>query len=832
MAGKGTAFTISSAGDRGGAGPKPKPGRKGPFKFLRKDEGLRAGEVNAQLDGTTGSDDAGTPRRTASLLQKEREFRQAVAADKQRRESDPFAEALVAVPKKPPPKPEQAQPEPSATSRRMSPPNNAHRVNTAELDDGDFSFEPPTLAVTRKPAAKQQPPQRQPQQQQQQRTLQTQQRRGDSRSGSAQSDQFDAEAVASHGEEEDAYDDTQDYAITAGTSAPNTARGSRPALQFERPPPPSAKRDDAKPRQRSRYEMLRDAMEERSEQQAPVTASHRVQDRDDSERVNRRAVQPLPAASARGPRSFSQPVPTRRVAELARVEEAEADDDAYDNYFEEPPTRRVAHPARTAAGNAAAPAPRGRPAPAAATTATAGDDEELMAELERQIEEVRAEKAKYQRLVSEFQRKRERDQKESSDAVAELQADRDDFEQWVAEEKKAIRKERKQLEDQRKRQTDAAGTEKEANRRLQAEVENARDALDKMSVELREKDRTHRAESERMKRQIADLQARNDELTEMLRTYQSSEAERTSVERITRVGSNHQQPPPRNETHVGRAAPSKVPPRNAGARRRSPSTEPEYEEEGAGTETAASEDRDLGPPPSSTRRPAAAAEADPRGVNRSADIRRDAAVVRSPQNEKSRRPQYTDPAITRTDSRTSSDIAVKQQHGVPASQSGQRRAGSFVVPTAEEFIAEVAEPVPNEDAPGDSVTARNVGTDGKSEQLYRSGKRVINYANGTRKVVLQTGHVILHFSNGDVKRTFPSGKTTYWYAVAQTTHTQMPTGMQVFQFHSSQQTEKHYPDGRKEILYPEGVYKMIAIDGSETIYFPDGSFSSNPAPRN
>ena len=162
-----------------------------------------------------------------------------------------------------------------------------------------------------------------------------------------------------------------------------------------------------------------------------------------------------------------------------------------------------------------------------------------------------------------------------------------------------------------------------------------------------------------------------------------------------------------------------------------------------------------------------------------------------------------------------------------ASSAAQRRGnapnGGFVVPTAEEFVADIVEEIPPEDIPGDSVTARNVGTDGRSEQLYRSGKRVINFANGTRKVVLQSGHVMLHFSNGDVKRTYPSGKTTYWYAVAQTEQTQMPDGLQLFQFHSSQQIEKHYPDGRKEILYPEGVYKTISFDGSEVTYFPDGT---------
>jgi hypothetical protein len=151
------------------------------------------------------------------------------------------------------------------------------------------------------------------------------------------------------------------------------------------------------------------------------------------------------------------------------------------------------------------------------------------------------------------------------------------------------------------------------------------------------------------------------------------------------------------------------------------------------------------------------------------------------------------------------------------------------VPTLAEFLAD-SEPVPSEDLPGDSVTARNMAADGKTEKLFRSGKREVLYPNGTRKVVLPTGHTLLYFSISDVKRTYPSGKTTYWYAVAQTTHTHLPNGVQLFEFHSSQQCEKHHPDGTKEVLYPDGIYKVLRPDGYDATIFPDGTVRVSQAP--
>ncbi|TPP50027.1 T-complex protein 10 C-terminus family protein [Leishmania donovani] len=145
------------------------------------------------------------------------------------------------------------------------------------------------------------------------------------------------------------------------------------------------------------------------------------------------------------------------------------------------------------------------------------------------------------------------------------------------------------------------------------------------------------------------------------------------------------------------------------------------------------------------------------------------------------------------------------------------------VPTREELIGDMEE-FPTEKLCEDDVVSQTALGDNsnKKEVLYRSGKREIHYANGTVKVVLPSGHTTLHFTNGDVKCTFPSGKSTYWYDAAQTMHTQMPDGVQAFEFRSTGQTEKHLPDGSKEILYPDGIYKIVRPDGSDETFYPDG----------
>ena len=100
------------------------------------------------------------------------------------------------------------------------------------------------------------------------------------------------------------------------------------------------------------------------------------------------------------------------------------------------------------------------------------------------------------------------------------------------------------------------------------------------------------------------------------------------------------------------------------------------------------------------------------------------------------------------------------------------------------------------------------------------------------------------------------GKEVYYFAEAQTTHTAMKDGTQLYEFPNGQvckaplwrwmccsrrirgtgghsttdtwgalcrQIEKHVPNGQKEIRYPDGTTKSVFSNGEMRSKFPDGT---------
>ncbi|KAJ9467383.1 hypothetical protein DIPPA_52985 [Diplonema papillatum] len=150
-----------------------------------------------------------------------------------------------------------------------------------------------------------------------------------------------------------------------------------------------------------------------------------------------------------------------------------------------------------------------------------------------------------------------------------------------------------------------------------------------------------------------------------------------------------------------------------------------------------------------------------------------------------------------------------------APQSSQPRHAKRLL----QYPDEDDEPEPVDDLPSDSVVDVKEYADGKLERFYRSKKKEVIYTNGTRKVLLPSGHIVLRFNNGDIRKTYPSGKIVYYYSQARTRHTTYRDGVQIFEFESSQQVERHFPDGMKEIAFPDGTLKYIFPDGEEESNF-------------
>ncbi|NXX43908.1 CENPJ protein, partial [Tricholaema leucomelas] len=137
--------------------------------------------------------------------------------------------------------------------------------------------------------------------------------------------------------------------------------------------------------------------------------------------------------------------------------------------------------------------------------------------------------------------------------------------------------------------------------------------------------------------------------------------------------------------------------------------------------------------------------------------------------------------------------------------------------------------------------------DGKVEKVLKNGCHLVYFPNGTWKKVGSDGKTItVTFFNGDVKQMMPDGTVIYYYADSKTTHTTYYDGLEVLQFSNGQIgkklpnqppklylcnkyivskyiSEKHYPDGKKEITFPDQTIKNLFTDGQEESIFPDGT---------
>jgi T-complex protein 10 C-terminus len=125
--------------------------------------------------------------------------------------------------------------------------------------------------------------------------------------------------------------------------------------------------------------------------------------------------------------------------------------------------------------------------------------------------------------------------------------------------------------------------------------------------------------------------------------------------------------------------------------------------------------------------------------------------------------------------------------------------------------------------------------DGKRERMFRDGRRMVVFVNGTIKEEYPLGLSIVRFTNGDIKKAYKNGAeprlvgallcaqpvsrrvitlcrcyqpdccwiaaaglVEYLYAEVDTWHTTCTDGTQVFHF-ASGQAEAHRPDGSKEV---------------------------------
>jgi len=89
-----------------------------------------------------------------------------------------------------------------------------------------------------------------------------------------------------------------------------------------------------------------------------------------------------------------------------------------------------------------------------------------------------------------------------------------------------------------------------------------------------------------------------------------------------------------------------------------------------------------------------------------------------------------------------------------------------------------------------------------------NGRKLVKFRNGSEREYSPDGSLTTRYINGDFKAHSSDGTVVYWHAKEETKQTVHPTGDQVFEY-PNQQIERHYPDGRKEITFPNGVTRVV-----------------------
>lgn len=99
------------------------------------------------------------------------------------------------------------------------------------------------------------------------------------------------------------------------------------------------------------------------------------------------------------------------------------------------------------------------------------------------------------------------------------------------------------------------------------------------------------------------------------------------------------------------------------------------------------------------------------------------------------------------------------------------------------------------------------------------GGHVIVYGNGVRKEVHKDGTSVIRFANGDVETKFAeSGTVAYFHAEDRVMQITTADGSTLFEYPSGQ-IERHYTDGSKAIIFPDGTKQRISATGHvETLF--------------
>jgi centromere protein J len=98
--------------------------------------------------------------------------------------------------------------------------------------------------------------------------------------------------------------------------------------------------------------------------------------------------------------------------------------------------------------------------------------------------------------------------------------------------------------------------------------------------------------------------------------------------------------------------------------------------------------------------------------------------------------------------------------------------------------------------------------------LPKGAGRLIVYSSGVEKELYKDGTTVIRFPNGDVETKLPDKTVAYFHAAEQVMQITQPDQSVLLEYPNGQ-VERHYVDGSKAILFPNG--QKVKLDPSGEI---------------
>jgi len=409
--------------------------------------------------------------------------------------------------------------------------------------------------------------------------------------------------------------------------------------------------------------------------------------------------------------------------------------------------------------------------------------DQQVSKCEQEAERLKKLQARAEQAERDFQREREK-------LWCEVEAERHALHAEFDVERAALKRERRRLSQGAERQR----LQLTEDREMVEEKRKLREHSEQLEEEMKEKDKRWQRTVDRLQRQITDLNRKNVELQE-------------EVKRANSQAQQLQNMPPSHELRRSASTASA-----RGRRQHTSNTAPK-----AGN---VNDCMMLQPGQSST----SSSSLHPRPVDVTAGPRRNTgfdgvfAGRRGSSASASQIPDFN-PATRiagKRDDRNQDPGRVKSGNG--SEQQLQPQDSSSAA----------ADDLPSPSTAWSSTDIKEVRSlEGRTERIFKDGRREIEFANGLRKVIWTDGRTTVMFQNGDQKEMHPDGVVVYHYCATGAVQTTLPDGAELYQF-ADGQFEHHRADSSKEIRFPNGTSKRIFADGSEEVCFPDGTIKRTP----